>query len=95
LNPDKVVFGGDATQSLYIAPTLIDEFDTNSAIMQEIFGPVLPILTHTSKADIKLYQIMKPLALYVFTESNQFARNHPKVFFGGAASMIPLFIFLQ
>jgi acyl-CoA reductase-like NAD-dependent aldehyde dehydrogenase len=41
LNPDKVVFGGDATaESLYIAPTLIDEFDTNSAIMQEIFGPV-------------------------------------------------------
>jgi hypothetical protein len=36
---------------------------------------------------------MKPLALYVFTESNQFEMKSSKVFFGGAASMIPLFIF--
>jgi len=88
IEPQKVIFGGQSSaDSLYIAPTLIDEFDTNSAIMQEeIFGPLLPILTYKDKADIKiiLSKYEKPLALYVFTENDNFANVIIKKYsFGG------------
>ena len=88
IEPQKVIFGGQSSaNSLYIAPTLIDEFDTNSAIMQEeIFGPLLPILTYKDKADIQiiLSKYEKPLALYVFTENDNFANDIiQKYSFGG------------
>lgn len=57
----------------YIAPTLIDEIDVNHPIMkEEIFGPILPILTYNKLSEV--IDIIKlnpyPLALYLFTESN-------------------------
>ena len=47
---EKVIFGGKSSaNSLYVAPTLVEETDLESAVMQEeIFGPVLPILTYSS-----------------------------------------------
>ncbi len=75
----KVVFGGQTdAQNLYIAPTLIDEPSIESAIMQEeIFGPILPILTYKTEADIKnsIDQYEKPLALYVFSENRNFTKK--------------------
>ncbi|MBC5842561.1 aldehyde dehydrogenase [Flavobacterium sp. F-380] len=88
INPEKVIFGGKSSaNSLYVAPTLVEETDLESAIMQEeIFGPVLPILTYSSKADIQIIfsKYEKPLALYVFTENNSFANEIIKKYsFGG------------
>ncbi|MDG2431690.1 aldehyde dehydrogenase [Flavobacterium sp.] len=88
IEPGKVVFGGKtAAETFYIAPTLIEEFDIDSAIMQEeIFGPVLPIVTYTNEADIKILfsKYEKPLALYVFTENSNFADEIiQKYSFGG------------
>jgi aldehyde dehydrogenase (NAD+) len=88
IDPNKVIFGGQSSEnSLYVAPTLIDETDLESPIMQEeIFGPVLPILTYSSKADIQIIfaRYEKPLALYVFTENNTFANAIIKKYsFGG------------
>lgn len=75
----KVVFGGQTdAKNLYIAPTLIDEPSIESAIMQEeIFGPILPILTYKTEADIKnsIDQYEKPLALYVFSENRNFTKK--------------------
>lgn len=76
---NKVVFGGQTdAKNLYISPTLIDEPSMESAIMQEeIFGPILPILTYKTEADIKncIDQYEKPLALYVFSENRNFTKK--------------------
>ena len=88
IDTKKVVFGGlSDIENLYIAPTLIDENDSNSILMQEeIFGPLLPILTYDSYDDIDkiISKFEKPLSLYVFTENNKFAEKMIHNFsFGG------------
>lgn len=85
---DKVVFGGQTdAESCYISPTLIDESDLDSLIMKdEIFGPLLPILSYDSEADIHVIisKYEKPLSLYVFTKNNSFAENIIQTYsFGG------------
>ncbi len=65
-----IVTGGETdTQERYIAPTLLDNVKSSSPVMQEeIFGPVLPMMTFTerSKAIEFVCQREKPLALYYF-----------------------------
>ncbi|MCL5875895.1 MAG: aldehyde dehydrogenase [Candidatus Dependentiae bacterium] len=61
-------------QERYIAPTLLDEVPLDTTSMQEeIFGPILPIISYTSitKAVAIIKQLPKPLAIYVFTNSKQ------------------------
>ena len=47
IDPDKVVLGGTARESsLKIEPTILDGVTPDDAVMQEeIFGPILPVLT--------------------------------------------------
>ena len=71
IDPKKVVMGGiwDARR-LKIAPTVLDSVTWEDAVMgQEIFGPVLPIMTFTELEDvISLLQGKDtPLALYFFS----------------------------
>lgn len=77
INPERVVFGGTYDKdSLYIAPTLMDEPDLKSEVMQnEIFGPLLPVIAYQGEADLNriISSYEKPLSLYVFTESDSFA----------------------
>jgi len=79
LDTDKIIFGGITDpDDHYIAPTLIDEPNLDSAIMKdEIFGPLLPILSYSNTDDIKkiILRYEKPLSLYVFTENNDFAEK--------------------
>ena len=76
---EKVVFGGETdADKLYISPTLIEEPGLDSPIMkEEIFGPVLPILTYETQADIHnvVSRYEKPLAFYVFSENKSFAKK--------------------
>ncbi|MFH8770008.1 aldehyde dehydrogenase family protein [Streptomyces sp. NPDC017958] len=75
LGSGRVAVGGagDRTDK-YIAPTVLADVDPKSPVMQEeIFGPVLPIVT-VPGLDAAIDFINdrdKPLALYVFTESEQ------------------------
>lgn len=75
IDPDKVILGGNADESsLQIAPTIMDGVTWDDAVMQEeIFGPVLPILTFDDYS--QLYHMMaekpKPLAFYFFSEDKQ------------------------
>ena len=58
--------------SRYISPTLVSEVTWDSAVMkEEIFGPILPILTYRHLEDViaLLKTKEKPLALYLFSES--------------------------
>lgn len=70
-----IVFGGqtDAAQR-YIAPTLIDNVKPEQKIMQEeIFGPVLPVLTYTylQEAIDFVRERPRPLSLYAFTRDRE------------------------
>lgn len=79
IDPDKVVWGGSYDEaSLKIEPTILDNVTFQDAIMQEeIFGPVLPILTYDNIEEViqKVNSIAHPLALYLFTKDQSIARE--------------------
>lgn len=88
LQNETIIFGGKNTaDDFYIAPTLIDEPKLDSSIMkEEIFGPILPLLSYESEADLEkiISRYEKPLSLYVFTGSRAFAKRIINKFpFGG------------
>ena len=74
LDSGRVVVGGDSDRATkYIAPTVLADVDPDSPVMgEEIFGPVLPIVTvpGLDEAVEFINDRDKPLALYVFTESD-------------------------
>ncbi|RDI56165.1 aldehyde dehydrogenase [Flavobacterium glaciei] len=76
LENQKILFGGQSnSDSLYLAPTLLDEPKMDSLVMkEEIFGPILPILSYQSKADIDkiISSFEKPLSLYLFSQNKTF-----------------------
>ncbi|QZK91772.1 aldehyde dehydrogenase [Flavobacterium sp. CHNK8] len=88
LDNESIIFGGQTNKdSLYIAPTLLDEPKSTSPVMnEEIFGPILPILSYQTTSDmervIKSYE--KPLALYIFSTNKSFTDEIlQKYSFGG------------
>lgn len=79
IEPEKVIFGGKTdVEDCYISPTLIEENNLDSALMQEeIFGPLLPIITYKNEKEIAktILKHEKPLALYVFSDDKKFAKK--------------------
>lgn len=79
IDSSKVVFGGKCDHTtLKIEPTVMDHVTFDDAVMQEeIFGPILPILTYDSldQAIHKINSMPHPLALYVFTSDKTAARK--------------------
>ncbi|WP_108247360.1 aldehyde dehydrogenase [Muricauda brasiliensis] len=79
LEGQKIIFGGkfvDADQ--YLAPTLVDEPEMDSAIMQgEIFGPILPLISYTDESELDSYisKYPNPLAFYVFSSDKKFQKR--------------------
>lgn len=75
LHKGKIVIGGESDRKTrYIAPTIIDGISPKDPIMQEeIFGPVLPVITITSLDDAISFinERPKPLALYLFTSKRK------------------------
>jgi aldehyde dehydrogenase (NAD+) len=73
LSNNQIIFGGRMDKkNLFIEPTLLDNQNLNDAVMkEEIFGPVLPILTFKTKEDVLkvVEQHRNPLAFYIFTSS--------------------------
>lgn len=71
----EIVHGGEHdAQSLYIAPTVLKVTDLNTPIMNdEVFGPLLPIVTvkNMSEAFNYIAQKDKPLALYIFAKNKK------------------------
>ncbi|MFC9843553.1 aldehyde dehydrogenase family protein [Streptomyces sp. NPDC060223] len=79
LGSGRAVTGGESDRSVkYIAPTVLADVDPKSPVMaEEIFGPILPIIT-TADLDEAIGFINdrdKPLALYVFTDSDTTRRR--------------------
>lgn len=78
MNQDKVVTGGNMKEdTLQIAPTVMDHVTWDDEVMQEeIFGPILPILTYDHFEEVfpLLAGRQKPLALYLFSEDKEHIR---------------------
>jgi len=74
LQQGTVIYGGRINkEKLFIEPTIIDNVNLDSPIMKdEIFGPVLPIISFNTKEEaLKIIEQNKnPLAFYVFTSSS-------------------------
>lgn len=88
IDKDKVVYGGDKNvASLQIEPTVLDGVTFQDGVMQEeIFGPLMPIITYTDldQAVKTVQENPHPLALYIFTENKKTANTIlSQVGFGG------------
>lgn len=72
IDPDKVIFGGQADErTLRIQPTIMDRVTADDAVMQEeIFGPLLPVIAYDSIDEALAFVNGRehPLALYLFSE---------------------------
>ncbi len=90
IDPSKVAYGGQSDRkTLHIPPMVMDHVTRADDVMkEEIFGPILPVMTYQSIddviSDLKAHE--KPLALYLFTKDKAVEK---KVFgslsFGGGA----------
>lgn len=88
IDREKVVLGGQGREDeLRIEPTILDHVAAEDAVMQEeIFGPILPVLTYA-----KLEEAVKfieerphPLALYIFSNDKKVQKYFTeKLAFGG------------
>ena len=79
IDQNKVIIGGryDA-ESQKIEPTILDNVTWDDAVMgEEIFGPILPILTFESIEDVisTVNSHDKPLALYIYAEDKTVIRK--------------------
>ncbi len=87
LKDGKILYGGKTSaQSRYIQPTLI-EVEPEMPIMQdEVFGPILPIMTYNKINDAVDYinRHPKPLALYYFGKDSKAISVLSKTISGGA-----------
>lgn len=71
---NKVIYGGNSSSdNLKIEPTLLEATMTDSIMQEEIFGPVLPILTYKTTEDLMriIQKNPNPLALYVFSTNKK------------------------
>ena len=69
---NAIVGGGYNKDTLTIEPTVLSEVSWTSDVMQEeIFGPILPMIEYETLDEVihKVQEKAKPLALYLFTES--------------------------
>ena len=88
LENQTVIFGGTVNQdTLYIAPTLLNNPKLDSLVMvEEIFGPILPIISYDNEKEVEkiISGFEKPLALYLFsTNSVYIDKVLTKFSFGG------------
>lgn len=70
-----LVYGGERNaETNYIAPTLLTNIPEEATLLKdEIFGPILPIISYTTTEEAIAYvnKGEKPLALYIFSESDK------------------------
>jgi aldehyde dehydrogenase (NAD+) len=88
LENETILYGGKINESdNYIAPTLLEDSKLDSLVMQdEIFGPILPIISYKEESEIEkiISKYEKPLSLYVFSNNTKWAKSIVKKYsFGG------------
>lgn len=88
IDSQKVVFGGETDgDNLRISPTVMDGVTDADAVMgEEIFGPVLPVMTYRDFSEVAAYVSSHdaPLALYLFSSDKKRIKEVMRSFgFGG------------
>lgn len=88
IEPEKVVFGGGKkAETCQISPTVMDGVSEDDAVMrEEIFGPILPVLTFEDFDSVieHFKEKEKPLAFYLFTENKRHVKRvTEELSFGG------------
>ena len=75
LNEGEIIYGGKSNRKdLYIEPTILYDVLPDSLVMQdEIFGPILPVISFNTDEEAKaiIQKNSNPLAFYVYTSSKQ------------------------
>ena len=75
IDRNKIAFGGHAdVENRFIEPTLLRDVTYDDAVMQEeIFGPILPIITYRDFNEMlaRVRREEKPLAAYLFTDDRK------------------------
>ena len=95
IDPKKTVWGGSTLpEKQKITPTVMDHVAFSDPVMQEeIFGPLLPVLTWDSleEAVTNIHSMPHPLALYLFTRDKKQPGlcHRSRVALAEAASTIP------
>ena len=88
LKEGKTLIGGESDASVrYIAPTLLEVDDLNVKVMQEeIFGPILPLLTFENRDEVVEFVTERPhpLALYYFGDGRKAEQILRRAISGGA-----------
>jgi aldehyde dehydrogenase (NAD+) len=101
IDPQKVVYGGKSyAPARYLDPTILYPISWSDKIMQdEIFGPLLPILTYSDlgKLVAKIKSLPKPLAAYVFSRNQEAIDRvlQSLSFGGGAVNQTNVFLFIE
>jgi len=88
VNHEKIYFRGEYDEEkLYIEPTILTNINWKDDVMQEeIFGPILPVISFTNFNLIlnEIIELEKPLAAYLFTNNAEEKENFTnKLSFGG------------
>ncbi|MBQ2956860.1 MAG: aldehyde dehydrogenase, partial [Clostridia bacterium] len=88
MDDQKTICGGAFDRSARkIEPTVMDNVTMDDAVMrEEIFGPVLPVLTYDRLDEVidRVNSGEKPLALYIFSENKENIRSiTTRISFGG------------
>lgn len=74
IKKDQILSGGRSNrESLKIEPTLVSADFADKCMKNEIFGPILPILTFSDLSEVteQLRKFTKPLACYIFSTSRK------------------------
>lgn len=101
IDPKKVVYGGKSDPATrYFDPTILYPISWSDKIMEdEIFGPLLPILTYSDLGKLldKIKSLPKPLAGYVFSRNQQAIDRvlQSLSFGGGAVNQTNVFLFIE
>jgi aldehyde dehydrogenase (NAD+) len=101
IDPLKVVYGGKSdAPARYLDPTVLFPISWADKIMEdEIFGPLLPILTYSDLGKLlaKIKSLPKPLAGYVFSRDQQAIDRvlQSLSFGGGAVNQTNVFLFIE
>jgi aldehyde dehydrogenase (NAD+) len=101
IDPTKVVAGGKFDESArYLDPTLLYPVLWSDKIMEdEIFGPILPILTYSNLGELlgKIKSLPKPLSGYVFSRNQQAVDQvlQSLSFGGGAVNETNIHVFIE
>jgi len=101
IDQSRVVAGGDADpEARYVAPTILHPITWEDVIMEdEIFGPILPILTYTDFNDALARIAVRPAPLAAFIFSTRQAHIDRFIdslsYGGGAVNQVNIHLFIE